>query len=46
MVVDEKLDESWQCVLTAKKTKHILGCIKRNMASNLRDVVLPIYTAL
>lgn len=46
MLVDEKLDVSWKCVLTTQKTKHILGCIKRNMASKLREVVLPLYTAL
>ena len=37
---------SWQCVLVAQKTSCILGCIKRNMTSQSREVILPLYSDL
>ena len=46
MLVDEKLNMTWQCALTAQKANCMLGCIKRNVASRLREGILPLYSAL
>jgi len=46
VLVDEKLNMTQQCVLTAQKANCILGCIKSSMASRLREGILPLYSTL
>ncbi|KAK4827778.1 hypothetical protein QYF61_021731 [Mycteria americana] len=44
--VDGKLSMSQQCALAAKRVTRVLGCIKHSIASQLREVIVPLHTAL
>jgi len=46
VLVDENLDMNWQCLLASQKANHILSCIKRSMASRVREGILPLCSTL
>jgi len=44
--MDNRLDMSQQRALVAKKANGILGCLKKSVASRLREVILTFSSAL
>ena len=44
--MDGKLDTSKKCAPSAQKVNHTPGCIKRSVASRVREVILSICSAL
>ncbi|KAJ7426512.1 rna-directed dna polymerase from mobile element jockey-like [Willisornis vidua] len=42
--LDNKLSMSQHCALVAKKANGILGCITKNIASRLKEVILPLFS--
>ncbi|GAB0206650.1 cAMP-dependent protein kinase inhibitor alpha [Grus japonensis] len=46
VLIDEKLNMSWQCTSETQKANHILHCIKTSVTSRSREVILAFYSAL
>ena len=46
VLADGKLTVIQQWVFTVQKANHILGCIKKGMASRLKEVILHLYSTL
>ena len=46
ILVDNKLTMSQQCALSLKQANSLLACIRQSIASKLREVILPLYSAL
>lgn len=46
LLVDKELKVSQQCALAAQRARGVLGCTKRRVASETREVILPLCSAL
>ncbi|KAF1596471.1 UNVERIFIED_CONTAM: Tyrosine-protein kinase Fer, partial [Eudyptes robustus] len=46
VLVGSRLNRSQQCALAAKRANRTLGCIKPSIASQSKEVIVPLYSAL
>ena len=44
LLMDEKLNMTQPCALTAQRAKHVLGCIQSSMASRAKEGILLLYS--
>lgn len=46
LLVNERMDMSWQCALAVQKANCGLGCIQSRLASRVRERIVPYYSTL
>ena len=46
IVMDKKMNVSQQCALAVQKANSILGCIRRGLASRMREVIVLLCSGL
>jgi len=46
ILADNKLTMHQQCALPVKQASCLLGCIRQSIDSTLREMILPIFSAL
>lgn len=45
-VLAYKMNTRYQCALLAKKANSVLGCITKSVGCRLREMIVPLFSAL